>query len=195
MKISAVTCLAISMAFLAPITASAANKAKPPQPWQNEPNSFVGIRFDQKVDEVLPLCPPRTQRRTQMCHEEPYQNLFTVAMGPDLGFGYSLSVFAGGEGVESFYLTTDSENYSRLAQLLITKYGAPTDRSTELVKTKAGAEFNNETMRWRGSKVAIVSQRYGGDINTSVVTIKSISASEKSAADADRKTKESASKL
>jgi len=163
--------------------------------WAKEPDSFMGLRFDQKVDAALPACPPGVGIQKQMCHEPPYTNLYTVRGGPPVGFGYSLSVFAGGAGVESFYLTTNSDNFSQLAALFTTKYGAPLSSTSEIVKTKGGASFTNETLSWRGSKVSITIQKFAGDINTSAATISDIAATEKKAAEREAKTNSAASKL
>ena len=185
------------MLVLVGITAGpafAAKKPVAPAQWEQEPDSFMGMRFDKKVDDVLPLCPSNGISET-MCHDKPYQNSFLIRRGPPLDFGYGLTVFAGGDGIESFYMTAKSEDYASLSHLLISKYGAPTERWTEVVKTKGGAEFNDETLAWQGKKVVIFAHKYSGDINTSTVSIKTLVAAQRQAAEIERKTKEGASKL
>ncbi|MDQ3203920.1 MAG: hypothetical protein M3Q94_17430, partial [Pseudomonadota bacterium] len=163
--------------------------------WNKEPDSFMGLRFDQKVDAAMPVCPRGTVISKQLCHEPPYTNLYTVRGGPEIGFGYSLSVFAGGPGVESFYLTTNSDNFSKMAALFTSKYGAPMDSSSEIVKTKAGASFTNETLSWQGRKVSITLQKFAGDINTSAATISDLATTAQKAAEREAKANSNASKL
>ena len=173
----------------------AAKKPATPAPWTQEPDSFMGMRFDQKVDVELPVCPRGTVLSKTLCHEPPYTNLYTVRGGPEIGFGYSLSVFSSGSGVESFYLTTNSDNFSKLVTLFTNKYGAPTQSSSEPVKTKAGASFTNETLTWSGKKVQITIDKLAGDINTSAATISDIAATQKKAAERAAKASSNANKL
>lgn len=188
---------ALTLILFSALAISPAFAAKKPaaQTWTKEPDSFMGLRFDQKVDAALPLCPRGTVISKQMCHDAPYTNLYSVRGGPEIGFGYTLSVFSGGHGVESFYLTTNSDNFSKLADLFTSKYGAPMDSSSETVKTKAGASFTNETLSWRGKKVSITLQKFSGDINTSAATISDIDAAAKKAAERESKASSNANKL
>ncbi|RON88458.1 hypothetical protein [Pseudomonas fluorescens] len=187
----------LAFILLSAVVAAPALAAKKPAAttWTQEPDSFMGLRFDQKVDVALPACPRGVGIHKQMCHEPPYTNLYTVNGGPSVGFGYSLSVFAGGSGVESFYLSTNSDNFSQLAELFTTKYGTPQSSTSEVVKTKGGASFTNETLSWRGSKVSITLQKFAGDINTSAATISDIAATLKKAEEREAKTNSAASKL
>ncbi|NWB73934.1 hypothetical protein HX805_15855 [Pseudomonas sp. G5001] len=183
--------------FAACLTSSAIAAKKPSTPtlWAQEPDSFMGLRFDQKVDATVPACPRGTILSKTMCHEPPYTNLYTVRGGPEIGFGYSLAVFASPSGVESFYLTTNSDNFSKLVTLFTNKYGTPTQILNEPVKTKAGASFTNETLTWSGKKVEITIEKLAGDINTSAATISDIAATQRKAAEREAKASSNANKL
>ncbi|MFJ3486557.1 hypothetical protein ACIPL1_24605 [Pseudomonas sp. NPDC090202] len=195
MKITSLIIPIVVSALCLPFCAYAATPTKSaPKVWQQEPDSFMGLRFDQKVDQVLPLCTRGNMTRT-MCHDEPYYNTFRIRSGPSIGSGYGLHADAGGQGIESFYLTANSEDYVSLSQLLISKYGPPTERTAKVVKTKAGAEFNNETLLWKGSKVIIFAQKYSGDIDSSAVSITTVEASERQSAEMQRKAQEAVNKL
>lgn len=186
--------VAASLLLLGSSTFAAAPSKSNPAVWTKEPDSFMGIRFDQKIDQVLPLCPSSGIARN-MCHDAPYNTTYRVRSGPDLGFGYGLHADSGGQGVESFYMTAKSEDYASLSQLLISKYGPPTERTGDAVKTKGGAEFRNETLLWKGSKVIIFVQKYSGDIDTSAVSIRTMDAFNRQSAETQKKAQESASKL
>ncbi|MGY2199061.1 hypothetical protein [Pseudomonas gingeri] len=185
------------LTLAAGITSSAMAAKTPdnPRPWTQEPDSFMGLRFDQKIDAVMPTCPPGTVLSKTMCHDSPYASLYPVRGGPEIGFGYSLSAFSSDTGVESFYLSTHSDNYPKLVALFTKKYGAPTQSSSEPVKTKGGASFTNETLMWSGKKVSIMIQKLAGDINTSAATINDIAATRKKATEREAKESSNASKL
>ncbi|KWS33162.1 hypothetical protein [Pseudomonas syringae] len=192
MKFKLLPILAIALLASGPLNAAPAGKAKA---WDREPDSFMGLRFDKKIDAALPQCPPRTVVSKTMCYEPPYTNLYTVKGGPEIGIGYGLSAFAGGLGVETFYLTTNSDNFSALVELFTNKYGPPTRRTSEPVKTKSGSSFSNETLFWSGKKVSIVIQKYAGDINTTAATVSDLAAAEKRSAERDAKSSTNAGKL
>ena len=177
------------------VSAQAAKKSSEPAPWTQEPDSFMGIQFDQKFVYSVPECPAGFEIPKEICRRAPYQGLYITMGGPSIGFGYGLSVMAKNGPVDSFYLTTPSENYLHLTQLFITKYGNPTNRTTESVKTKSGGAFTNETLVWKGKKIEIVVEKYNSDINTSSATLRTIASKAKAIQDIDQKINGAASKL
>ena len=115
---------------------------------------------------------------------------------PDLGIsGYELAIKVEDKRVKYFNLDAKSSAYPALASLFIDKYGAPTSKKVEKVKTKAGAEFENETMVWKGKAVTIVLEKFGKSINTSTAFLSSNDLMEKSAKSAEAASKAAASKL
>ncbi|WP_163830639.1 hypothetical protein [Pseudomonas viridiflava] len=184
--------LAVVFLVSGPLHAAPASK---PKAWDREPDSFMGLRFDKKIDAALPQCPAKTVISKTMCHEPPYTNLYTIKGGPEIGIGYGLAAFAGGPGVEAFYLTTSSENFPALVELFTNKYGPATQLTSEPVKTKSGSSFSNETLFWSGKKVSITIRKYAGDINTTAATVSDLAAAEKRAAERDAKSSSNAGKL
>lgn len=176
-------------------SAIAAPKNSSPKPWAQEPDSFMGISFDQKLVYSLPQCPAGYDLPTAPCRGEPYQGLYTIKGTPAIGLGYSLSAMAKTGPVDYFYLTTHSDDFLRLEQLFISKYGQPSKRSTEVVKTKVGAEFTNERLHWIGKKVEILLQKYDGDIDTSSASLNSRAATQRSVIEGGQKIQDAASKL
>lgn len=178
-------------------SALAAKKPTPPAVWTQEPDSFMGIRFDKKLEYSIPLCPSGYELPKEMCREAPYQNLYVIQGAPSIGLvgGYQLSAMAKNSAVDSFYLTTSTEDFSRLAEVFIAKYGQPTKKSLETVKTKGGGSFANESLEWQGKNVEIILQKFDGDINTSSATIRTVSSITRSIKDGDDKVQSAASKL
>ncbi len=175
----------------------AAPKAVPTKPWTQEPDSFMGIRFDQKLEYSLPQCPAGYEPPKSMCRSAPYQGLYTINGTPSIGLigGYGLSAMAKTGPVDSFYLTTQVDDFPRLTQIFITKYGQPTTRATEVVKTKGGAEFTNESLQWLGKKVEITLQKYDGDINTSSAALRTTASKERAVLEGGQKIQDAASRL
>lgn len=185
------------LASLAAGSTIAAKKPAEPTPWAQEPDSFMGISFDKKLEYSLPLCPSGYEPPKQMCRGAPYQGLYRIDGMPSIGLvgGFGLSAMAKTGPVDSFYLTTTPEDFPRLVQIFITKYGQPTKRSTETVKTKGGGEFSNEYLQWFGKKIEITLQKYDGDINTSSASLSTISSKNRAVQDGGRKIQDAAGKL
>lgn len=177
--------------------ALAAPKATVSKPWSQEPDSFMGISFDQKLEYSLPQCPAGYEPPKSMCRNTPYQGLYTINGTPSIGLvgGYGLSAMAKTGPVDSFYLTTQVDDFPRLTQIFITKYGQPTTRAAEVVKTKGGAEFTNESLQWLGKKVEIILQKYDGDINTSSATLRTIASTKRAALEGGQKIQDAAGRL
>jgi len=176
-------------------SAVAAKKAAEPASWAQEPDSFMGVKFDQKFVYSVPECPAGYEIPKDMCRGTPYQGLYSTKGAPSIGIGYGLSVMAKNGPVDYFYLTTNSENYLQLVQLFITKYGQPTKRTTESVKTKGGASFTNENLRWQGKKIEIAIEKYSDDINTSSATLRTLASRTKVVQDIGEKIQDAAGKL
>ncbi|MBD9585793.1 hypothetical protein IB254_01875 [Pseudomonas sp. PDM03] len=178
-------------------SAVAAKKTSEPTPWTQEPDSFMGVSFDQKLVYSIPECPSGYEIPKSMCRDAPYQGLYTIKGTPSIGLigGYGLSAMAKTGPVDSFYLTTQTEDFSRLVQVFITKYGQPTKRTSETIKTKGGAEFNNEQLQWLGKKVEITLQKYDGDINTSSASLRTIASKARAIQDGGQKIQDAAGKL
>jgi hypothetical protein len=178
-------------------SAVAAKKTGEPTPWTQEPDSFMGISFDKKLVYSIPECPSGYQPPKEMCHDAPYQGLYTIKGTPSIGLigGYGLSAMAKTGAVDSFYLTTQSEDFPRLVQIFITKYGQPTKRTTEIIKTKGGAEFTNEELQWLGKKVEITLNKYDGDIDTSAASLRTVASKIRAVQDGGQKIQDAAGKL
>lgn len=180
--------------------ASAATKKTAEKPWAQEPTSFLGINFASNIVGDMPLCPSGNARFEQksLCYEKPIMdNYYTIQGKPSIGLGYnySLSAKVRDGAVEYFYLDTNSEEFVKLTQIFITRYGAPTTHSTDIVKTQSGSEFTNETLTWLGRLTTITLKKYDGDINTSSASVGNNALSAKSVEDLKKKLGSGASNL
>lgn len=145
---------------------------------------FYGYQLDKKLEYSLPLCPSGYEPPKQMCRDAPYQGLYTINGMPSIGLPEAaLSAMAKTGPVDSFYLTTTTEDFPRLVQIFITKYGQPTKRSTETVKTKRRRRVRQRVLTMAGKKIEITLQKYDGDINTSSASLRTVASKYRSIQD------------
>lgn len=183
-----IACLILLAANVLLPATYAADKKKPPskpapQVWEKEPDSFLGISFSSAVESAARGCPrdkygidfSRLRDEKQVCIEiQQYMKDYVRIYGtPDTGFPYSVSAHGWEKGIAYFYMTTQPAYFPLMVELFISRYGQPTTSEKETVKTKAGAEFQNEEIRWEGKEISIRLVRYDGDINTSSASINS----------------------
>lgn len=187
----------VAIAALA-ITASAHSAEKkpaaPPKVWTQEPDSFMGVSFNKKLEYSLPLCPAGYQSGP-MCRDEPFQTYYNIKNGPSIGIGYHLGAMASGNSVDSFYLTASPEEFGQLVDIFVKKYGPPSQRISNIVKTKAGGEFTDEILSWKGKTMSMLIKKYDGDIETSSATIETNASIERSAQKKTQSADGGASKL
>lgn len=194
---SIISAVIISMSICG--AAQAAAKKPVEKNWSQEPTSFMGINFKSNVSDSVPACTQAFAHLEQsICYMSPPMSGLFMFMGtPGLGLQYTNKLFAqvtDGE-VEYFLMETKSSEFNELSRVLITKYGEPAQRAKSKVKTKAGAEFDNETLIWKGKLVSITLEKYGSDINTSTTTLTNNALVAKSAVESERKRNAAASKL
>ncbi|WP_445572111.1 hypothetical protein [Pseudomonas sp. E102] len=179
--------------------AQAASKPQKEAQWTQEPSSFLGINFNSNIVNDLPSCAPGVIgfQQKALCYEKPFQGLYGIEGKPQIGLSYNYSLHAKVRdgGVEYFYLTANVNDFEKLAQLFITKYGEPSKRTSEIIKTKAGASFTNERLSWSGRNTTILVEKYAGDINTSAASLTNRALEQKSANERNQKLSEGASKL
>lgn len=188
----------IALFFFAACVAApalAAKKAPEPGPWTREPDSFMGISFNKNLESSLPACPKIYAATGTMCREAPYQTYYRIQHGPEIGVGYQLGIMASNSAVDSFYLTTNPDRFEDLVNIFIKKYGEPSQRIPQTVKTKGGAEFQNELLLWKGKAVTIVITKYDGDINTTSASLQSNASTERKAQEKNSGATSGASKL
>ncbi|WP_155887998.1 hypothetical protein [Cupriavidus sp. WS] len=151
-----------------------------PAKWAKEPDGFLGIKFSELFPQ-LPDCPRSSlgvvdfQQINQLpglCFDgtsrSSYGHLWNL---PKLGFSYSVTVMIAVGSPIDFTLTTSVDNYDDLVKVLIDRYGQPTSRTKGTVKTKVGAEFDNESLEWIGTRVSISLDKRRDSIDTSAVSI------------------------
>jgi hypothetical protein len=177
-------------------SAVAASKSSEPLQWKQEPESFMGIKFSNKMTYDFKQCPAIGEMPKEMCYISTVPNWFRMISTPDIGISpYSLEVKMQGSSVHYIHLTTAEYKFSILQELLIKKYGKPTTTQIETVKTKAGASFTNEKLIWQGVKTSMTLSKYDEDIETSSVLIVNKDASAEAAKENSGKLSDGASKL
>jgi hypothetical protein len=167
-------------------TKAKAQTAASPRTWSQEPDAFIGIKFDSEFPGAVPACPIQNDRLKTVDFDAIRQNgalcvsamfdskdLYSVYGMPNAGFPFALSAFTYGGLVGGFLLTTNGENYAALKAVATTRYGQPTSSEIVEVSTRRGEKFKSERLQWRGAQVDILIDQMSGDINISSLHLNS----------------------
>ncbi|MBM2769894.1 hypothetical protein [Burkholderia anthina] len=178
----------VSFALLcAAALAAGPAKAKKPQKghertWTKEPDGFLGFKFGEPFPDsgTLPDCPKDGShtdysavfKMSSMCFDGYGRSSYgTIWNTPKLGFGYEVNVMISDGKPVTFVLATKPENFSQLADVLIQRYGPPSQSKTGTVQNGAGATFDNQSLKWIGKKVTINAEMRSGTVDQSKVFI------------------------
>jgi hypothetical protein len=145
---------------------------------------------------ALPACakefspPPPCQSPNKYFPDKP------VLYGlPDIGVGPGASLRLDGDRIGGIDLTFEQYSFAKMAAILRERYGPPTSTQDMPVRTRSGANFSNQVLEWRGSKMTITAIERVGDITTSNVVFMENGYAAKLATEREQKTKGAASKL
>lgn len=192
MKTGHCACAAlIAAALLAPIAAFAA------EPWTREPKDFRGVPFGASRAEARAALDPGhspdiAQRltctdgllkdakfmrqlspslRETMEREERERGTCSV-MVAEIGPVMTKQTFTfHDDRFVQVELTFSSARFETLRDIFVERYGPPVSETTETVKTKAGASFENTVLLWTGEKVDVELRRYGGTIDSGAALV------------------------
>lgn len=178
MRAVSIACMALLMAG----SAHAQKKKIPPAPapqervWMQEPDAVLGVKLGRPIGESgLPDC-PNSGRPTEICL---WTNTYPaiVQRPPDRYInGHPLSRTAvtyelDGDVVTKMLFKLPHFAADEMRDVLVTRYGPPTDDRDEPVQNGAGATFPNRTMSWTGKRITIIFAERFGTVNDSIVII------------------------
>lgn len=157
--------------LLVSILAAAPHPTPTPGPaWDKEPSAYRKVPFGLPYSEMegrilLTGCKPGTRehepgRRT--CDGDGFQS--NGASVEDV-FLFQDDIFVGAT------MSFDSDDYERLREIFLAKYGEPARLQTTRVTTRTGTRFDNETLNWDGGKVSVSLQRYGESLDKGSATM------------------------
>jgi hypothetical protein len=188
-----------ALAILCIATAAhGARKNTEPAPWIQEPTSFLGINFKEKLIYQLRQCPEDYSIPNETCYQKPiYANYYQLLSLPNLGLinGYSGSVITHELKIREITLTTKIGDYESVKEMFIQRYGRPKSQAVEAVKTKGGGTFQNEKLYWEGDSISIILSKYGESIDKSLASVVNKSVAVEAIKLEQEKLKDSASKL
>lgn len=139
---------------------------------------FKGLRPGLSLEQVhqlgLTACSKRkTAFADSICHH-PLGRTDTVAGAP------AAWVFASmiDDSVSSISVGFAPRDWEQVSQAFIVKYGTPTDRRTETLKTRGGLEVENLLLTWRAPAGTMVLEKYSSSIDRSTLRIDAPQAAE-----------------
>lgn len=131
--------------------------------WPKEPSEVFGVSFGSSEDQVKTArnlhkkhgCMDLSNKTVRICMEPRSIDPFSKVM-------FSLE----GDKLTSIYATFNSDRYTFVRDVFVEKYGAPTTREVSKVRTRAGVEYDNEILTWKGSVIALRVSTYGNNVNS-----------------------------
>jgi len=126
--------------------------------WDREPSSFLGIKFNVPLKQQLPECGDDSKRMCWGAAGDPDDmgGAFTSIWNPpDLGFLCYISVFTVDSKVEAFTVKVPYDNYPKVHQVLVARYGQPTHEYKAGFETNSGQDYDNYISNWKGEAVVI----------------------------------------
>lgn len=194
MKLSA--CITIVAMTIYGGSCFAAPKSSVPSKWQQEPSAFMGVKLEGNLKYDLKQCPAGYDLPTELCWKSTSEEFYEVWGLPEVGIdNLRMSVKVVDSNIQYMRLTTYDDQFPKLRDLLVQKYGNPSSARKEIVKTTAGATFDNEKLYWQGVNITMVLSRYSGDIETSSLVVFNEKATAEALTKSQKGIKEAASKL
>lgn len=147
------TMLTVSLLLLA--TAARAD-------WPLEPKEFRGVAFPgaSKDEVVKKLSLNRRFCLNTSCLDQQFA-LGDVAMTTLFDFR--------NDRLTQIYMQFKSSSFDTVKEIFIERYGTPTRVETTPVRTKAGVEYENETLFWIGEAVEVHLARFGTNVDEASV--------------------------
>jgi hypothetical protein len=138
--------------------------------WDREPAAYrkvpIGTAYaDMQGRILLTRCRPDSKDHEQgerTCESSGFQS---NGASVDDVFFFQDDVFVG------VTMSFVSDDYERLREVFLAKYGEPTRLETTRISTRTGTRFDNETLNWDGGKVSVSLQRYGESLENGSATL------------------------
>jgi hypothetical protein len=138
--------------------------------WDKEPTAYKKIPFGTPYAEfegqiLLTGCKPATRDHEsgqRTCEGSGFQ---ANGVSVDDVFLFQDDSFV---GVSLFFA---AEDYEKLREVFLVKYGEPARLETTRVTTRTGTRFDDEILHWDGRKVTVSLERYGDSLERGSATI------------------------
>lgn len=173
--------------------------------WDQEPEAVFGIKLGGLVSELsLPLCPPKNKHGiydttpTDLCvFNNPYfpENGADLYGTPELTVHYRASLGYYKGVVSAIYLRLHQSDFEKFKEILVERYGPPTNFKVLAVTTGAGAELTSQQIEWKGVKMSIMAIERVDTITQSYVSFSDVRMLEKKLSDLKSSTKGDAAKF
>lgn len=147
--------------------------------WDKEPDSIMGLKFGQRLQEQIQRCDPSTYLKPgqPMCWKPllggtfdwPHEVWNTPAFG---GSFYLLEWLDGVDTFEGFFVDFDSTDAPGYLDILKKRYGEPTSAKQQTLQTLGGAVVTSTHYFWPGKKVTVeFTERLRSDITKGAIRV------------------------
>jgi hypothetical protein len=161
----------MKVVFLLLHLAAVATRTPTPAPaWEKEPTVYkkipLGLPYAEMEGRILLIrCRPNSRDHEPGQRTCEGNGLQVNGVPVDDVFVFQADIFV---GVTMFF---SSDDYERLREVFLIKYGEPSRLETTRVTTRTGTRFDNETLHWDGRKVTASLERYGDSLEKGSATI------------------------
>lgn len=128
--------------------------------WDKEPSAVLGIELGRPFPD-LPACPSAIDSRGRyappqsLCVDGDYGSTIRLGGLPFSNMYVTGSVHLFDAKVESITLSVNHRDYTKMRDILVSRYDAPGDSSISEVTTLTGATLDSRTEGWNGKNVII----------------------------------------
>lgn len=168
------------MAFSANVLAQNKKYMQPPvqvqqqKTWDSEPNTFLGISLGLPLAESMVQCPDNYFQNgfKSLCWQDGHYTSHIVSNTPNIGLDHYVVDLSEVKGVvASISFQIEHRDFSKMAEMLRSKYGLPTTEKVDVVQNGMGAKFDNILMTWIGKNVTLSLASRADKIDRSLVHI------------------------
>lgn len=134
-----------------------------PSQWEKEPSDFRGVKFGASMADAKEIL----KGSELICLKDSCRSILR------LGDKVNVTTYLRFDADRFLWVgwSFSSNDWEFVRDVLIERYGIPLERTQEPVKTRAGVELMNETLRWYGNRIFVSSNRYGSSVTESFVQI------------------------
>jgi hypothetical protein len=168
----------LSMAIVAASLSAQVKKSLPvrtptPQAWAKEPDSFRGVHWGAPEKEFQELF----AGKAIVCQKAPddqYGDWRCLTGFPIAGTSVGNNFVFRSDRLVTVALLFKEEQYQQVRDVLIERYGPPTERGSTAFQNRMGASFENEDLIWRGSLIQLTLDKYFENVDQGIALFRTL---------------------
>lgn len=143
--------------------------------WQQEPDSFLGLKFGEDISVQLPKC---AEKRTYGRPGEPAcffdlgRDVLYLRNPPSIGiFIKDVFLHVADTKYEGMHFAFPHYEYLKMLELFTARYGEPHDTMIQSYSSRGGQSLQGRVYTWNGRRVTITLNEYGSRVDEGRVNV------------------------